>query len=156
MGALLVYLLRIVTNEYTKMTLQTWQIFYKLQFIIPATSIPLFHPERCDFKNKNLKFRHWLQIFLTLSFIHNVHDDASKWNNFPRYWPSVRGTHRSPVNSPHKGPMTPSFEVCFMLGRTKYWANTRLANDLRSHAAHCDVTVMWISYFTVGLRYISI
>ena len=23
--------------------------------------------------------------------------------NFPRYWPFVRGIHRSPVNSPHKG-----------------------------------------------------
>ena len=26
-----------------------------------------------------------------------------KWKNFPRYWPFVRGIHRSPVNSPHKG-----------------------------------------------------
>ena len=26
-----------------------------------------------------------------------------KWKHFPRYWPFVRGIHRSPVNSPHKG-----------------------------------------------------
>ena len=26
-----------------------------------------------------------------------------KWKNCPRYWPYVRGIHRSPVNSPHKG-----------------------------------------------------
>ena len=25
------------------------------------------------------------------------------WKYFPRYWPFVRGIHRSPVNSPHKG-----------------------------------------------------
>ena len=31
------------------------------------------------------------------------HDDAIKWKHFPRYWPFVRGIHRSPVNSPHKG-----------------------------------------------------
>ena len=31
------------------------------------------------------------------------HDDVIKWKHFPRYWPFVRGTHRSPVNSPHKG-----------------------------------------------------
>ena len=31
------------------------------------------------------------------------HDDVIKWNHFPRYWPVVRGIHRSPVNSPHKG-----------------------------------------------------
>ena len=30
------------------------------------------------------------------------HDDVIKWNHFPRYWPFVRGIHRSPVNSPHK------------------------------------------------------
>ena len=31
------------------------------------------------------------------------HDDVIKWKHFPRYWPLVRGIHRSPVNSPHKG-----------------------------------------------------
>ena len=31
------------------------------------------------------------------------HDDVVKWKHFPRYWPSVRGNHRLPVNSPHKG-----------------------------------------------------
>ena len=31
------------------------------------------------------------------------HDDVIKWKHFPRYWPFVRGIHRSPVNSPHKG-----------------------------------------------------
>ena len=28
---------------------------------------------------------------------------VNKWKHFPRYWPFVRGIHRSPVNSPHKG-----------------------------------------------------
>ena len=31
------------------------------------------------------------------------HDDVIKWEHFPRYWPFVRGSHRSPVKSPHKG-----------------------------------------------------
>ena len=31
------------------------------------------------------------------------HDDVIKWKHFPRYWPFVRGIHRSPVNSTHKG-----------------------------------------------------
>ena len=31
------------------------------------------------------------------------HDDVIKWKHFPRNWPFVRGVHRSPVNSPHKG-----------------------------------------------------
>ena len=32
-----------------------------------------------------------------------THDDVIKWEHFPRYWPFVRGIHRCPVNSPHKG-----------------------------------------------------
>ena len=31
------------------------------------------------------------------------HDDVIQWKHFPRYWPFVRGIHRSQVNSPHKG-----------------------------------------------------
>ena len=37
------------------------------------------------------------------SIILTFHDDVMKWKNFPRYWPFVRGIHRLPVNSPHKG-----------------------------------------------------
>ena len=32
-----------------------------------------------------------------------LHDDVIKWKHFPRYWPFVRGIHRSPVNFHHKG-----------------------------------------------------
>ena len=32
-----------------------------------------------------------------------TYDDVIKWKHFPRYWPFVRGIHRSPVDSPHKG-----------------------------------------------------
>ena len=31
------------------------------------------------------------------------HDDVIKWKHLPRFWPFVRGIHRCPVNSPHKG-----------------------------------------------------
>ena len=31
------------------------------------------------------------------------HDDVIKWRHFPRYWPFMRGIHRSPENSPHNG-----------------------------------------------------
>ena len=33
----------------------------------------------------------------------SLHYDVIKWKLFPLYWPYVRGIHRSPVNSPHKG-----------------------------------------------------
>ena len=42
-----------------------------------------------------------------------LHDDVNKWKHFPRYWPFVRGIHRSPVNSPHKGQWRGAFDVFF-------------------------------------------
>ena len=33
----------------------------------------------------------------------NEDDDVIKWKHFLRYWPFVRGIHRSPVNSPRRG-----------------------------------------------------
>ena len=46
-----------------------------------------------------------LQIDLTLYVLNYVRedDDVIQWKHFPRYWSLVRGIHRSPVNSPHKG-----------------------------------------------------
>ena len=44
-----------------------------------------------------------------------LHDDVMKWKHFPRYWPFVRGIHRSPVNSP----VTRSFGVFFDLRLNK-------------------------------------
>ena len=38
-----------------------------------------------------------------ISEIVTEHDNVMKWKYFPRYWSFVRGIHRSPVNSPHKG-----------------------------------------------------
>ena len=49
----------------------------------------------------------------------NTHDDVNKWKHFPRYWPFVWGIRRSPVNFPHKGPVTRSFDVFFDLGLNK-------------------------------------
>ena len=41
--------------------------------------------------------------YLSLVILFCYHNDIIKWKHFPRYWPFVRGIHRSPVNSPHKG-----------------------------------------------------
>ena len=40
---------------------------------------------------------------MCLVLVGDKHDDVIKWKHFPRYWPFVRGIHRSQVNSPHKG-----------------------------------------------------
>ena len=70
------------------------------------------------------------------------HDDVIKWKHFPRYWPFVRGIHRSPVNSPHKGQWRGPLMFCLICTWINGWVNNRGAGDLRRHRAHYDVTVM--------------
>ena len=69
-------------------------------------------------------------------------DDVIKWKHFPRYWPFVRGIHRSPVNLPHKGQLRGALIFSLICTRTNIWVNNRDSGDLRRHCAHYDVTVM--------------
>ena len=75
-----------------------------------------------------------------LSF--SSHDDVIKWKQFPRYWPFVRGIHRGPVNSPHKGQWRGALMFSLICAQINIWVNNREAGDLRRHHAHYDVTVM--------------
>ena len=70
------------------------------------------------------------------------HDDVIKWKHFPRYWPFVRGIHRSPVNSPHKGQWRGAFIFSLICTWINGWVNNPEAGDLRRHRAHCDVSIM--------------
>ena len=83
-----------------------------------------------------------------------IHDDVIKWKHFPRYWPFVRGIHRSPVNSPHKGQWRGALMFPLICARINGWVNNREAGNLRSHRAHYDVTVicMDISPFLLYLH----
>ena len=86
-----------------------------------------------------------------------VHDDVIKWKHLARYWPFVRGIHRSPVNSPHKGQWRGAL-ICAWIN---VWVNNREAGDLdlRRHHAHYYVIVMtWyekIGTFTNTLNMIK-
>ena len=71
-----------------------------------------------------------------------THDDVIKWKHFPRYWPFVRGIHRSPVNSPHKGQWRVALMFTLICARINGWVNNREAGDLRRYRAHYDVIVM--------------
>ena len=70
------------------------------------------------------------------------HDDAIKWKHLPRHWPFVRGIHRSPVNSPHKGQWRGALMFSQICAWISGWVNNREAGDLRRHRAHYDVIVM--------------
>ena len=60
----------------------------------------------------------------------------------PCYWLFVRGIHRSPVNSTHKG----QWRGALMFSLICVWINDRVNNgeagDLRRYRIHYDVTVM--------------
>ena len=70
------------------------------------------------------------------------HDDVIKWKHFPRYWPFVRGLHRSSVNSPHKGQWRGALMFSLICAWISDWVNNREAGDLRRHRTHYDVNVM--------------
>ena len=70
------------------------------------------------------------------------HDDVITWKQFPRYGPFVRGIHRSPVNSPHKGQWHGALVFSFICAWINASVNHREAGDLRRHRAIHDVIVM--------------
>ena len=73
------------------------------------------------------------------------HDDVIKWKHFPRNWLFVRGIHRSPVNSPHKGQWRGALMISLICVWINDWVNNREAGDLRRYRDHYDVIVMPIS-----------
>ena len=75
--------------------------------------------------------------------IRGIHDDVIKWKKNPRYWPFVRGIHRSPVNSPHKGQWRGLLMFSFICTWIDGWVNNGEAGGLRRYRAHYDVIVMW-------------
>ena len=76
---------------------------------------------------------------------HHQHDDVIKWKHFPRYWPFVRGIHRSPVNSPHKGQWRRALMFSLICPWINYWVNNYEAGDLRRHRTHYDVIIMSVA-----------
>ena len=72
------------------------------------------------------------------------HDDVIKWKHSPRYWPFVRGIHRSPVNSPHKD----QWRGASMFPLICAWINGCVYNggagNLRRHRTHYNVTAMML------------
>ena len=82
------------------------------------------------------------EFIINYQWLKWLHDDVIKWKHFPRYWPFVRGIHRSPVNSPHKGQWRGALMFSLIGARNNSWANNGDAGDLIRSCAHCDVMVM--------------
>ena len=75
------------------------------------------------------------------------HDDVIKWKHFPRYWPFVRGIHRSgPGEFPSQRPVSGALMFPLICAWINGWVNNRKAGDLRRHRTHYDVSVMCKSF----------
>ena len=74
-------------------------------------------------------------------------DNPPSWwchqmETFPRYWPFVRGIHRSPMDSPRKGQWRGAVMFSVICAWTNGWAKDRDAGGLRRHRVPYDVSVM--------------
>ena len=94
---------------------------------------------RCGYNDHTCNFR----------FV-GYHDDVIKWKYFPRYWPFVRGIHRLPVNSPHKGQWRRALMFSLICTRINGLVNNHGVGDLRRHWPHYDVTVMIVDVISVS------
>ena len=96
-----------------------------------------------------------LQLMALTRCICSSHDDVIKWKHFPRHWPFLRGIHRWPVNSPHKGQWRGALMFSLICVWINAWVNNREAGDLRRYRAHYDVIVMcelcqrWFSFWLI-------
>ena len=81
-----------------------------------------------------------------------AYDDVFKWKYFPRHRPFVRGIHRSPVNSPHKGQWRRAFMFSLICTWINGWVNNRDVGDLRRNRAHYDITVKWLLSTSTELK----
>ena len=65
------------------------------------------------------------------------HDDIIKWKYFPRYWPFVRGIHRSLANSPHKG----------------QWRGALMFSSVRQFRKTCQYNFIFVHVNINSIRY---
>ena len=94
------------------------------------------------FETPSCPLWHHYNGFVLYAGTNQHHDDVIKWKHFPRYWPFVRGIHRSPVNSPHKGQWRGALMFTLICARKNGWVNNHEAGDLRRYRGHYEVTVM--------------
>ena len=90
------------------------------------------------------------RCLLCFRAVWQFYDDVIKWKHFPRYWPFVRGIHRSSVNSPHKGQWRGTLMFSLICVWINDWVNNREAGDMRRYRAHYDVILMLCPNSTIS------
>ena len=139
-----------------------------------TANIMLFKPSKlvrcCRFRKKIMFYKSWVYVLkYTMLWVSHPRIKGEtnafyylsriilwgliKWKHFPRYWPFVRGIHRSQVNCPHKGQSRRAFMFSLICAWINCWVNNGEAGDLIRHRAHYDVILMLktVTYLNVFL-----
>ena len=100
-----------------------------------------------DRRESQASFRHFktvIVVLLNLCQLTCVSWRRHQMETFSALLALMRGIHRSPVNSPHKGQWRGAL-VFYLIcaARINGWVNNREAGDLRRHRGHYDVNVMY-------------
>ena len=84
-----------------------------------------------------------IMLLLSIPTMHRFNMmTSSNGDIFPRYWPFVRGNHRSPGNSPHKGQWRGALMFSLICACKHGWVTNGEPGDLRRHRAHYELIVM--------------
>ena len=109
----------------------------------------------CNSGTPQTKSRFWVSSSSKLC----LHDDVIKWKPLPRYWPFVRGIHRSPVNSPHNCLWRGGFDVFFDLRLnkrlSKQWWGWWFETPSRPLLRHCNDLGIYFQERTYECKHIS-
>ena len=110
-------------------------LFYRFKILPPKPSCGIFLWVILKMNDRSKK------IFDCISTLNTwFHHQMETF--FSRYWPFVRGIHRSPVNSPQKGQWCRALMFSLISAWINDWVNNLEAGDLRCHHAHHDVIVI--------------
>ena len=130
----------------TSLALEHWHLCLSVHIILTNVAEWFIRVElKCPYTRNKTKHNKTVSIF---------HDDVIKWKHFPCYWAFVRGIHRLPVNSLHKGQWRGALMLSFVCTLINGWVNNREAGDLTCYLAHYDVTVMSWDVLYVSVNWI--
>ena len=118
----------------------------KLLYFWSASTDPTLVHTYNDKNNQHKLGTFLLQNTALWIFVKWIMMTSSKWKHFPRCWPFVRGIHRSPVNSSHKGQWRGALMFSLIFAWMDGWVNNREDGDLRRPYVHYDVTVMIVGF----------
>ena len=66
-----------------------------------------------------------------------AHVEVMTWKRCLHYWPFVKGIHRWPVNSPHKGPVRQTFDISFVVSIPRLLHKQSSCGDLKWYDMWC-------------------